>query len=184
MQKRPIQHKETVILERLMVVELNKDLANCYGHIDKINHTSYAMNLNFTFLTDLPAIVVRIRHLRAEFRPESLCFQLKITVYALYSNEYRLMPIAIQRTVCDFLKNEFKWIEEELKCSHVPTECPIVKGDWYVRNYIPDIKRLPFISPWDNLKLRFHFFEEATSKMTGLIDLYLRVDRMGQIIKH
>lgn len=55
---------------------------------------------------------------------------MEVRTYALFSNEYRVVPLVIKRNVCSFFEFEYKFFKDEVdKCSNCkfPSSCPLRK---------------------------------------------------------
>ncbi|GLV31618.1 hypothetical protein CBL_07379 [Carabus blaptoides fortunei] len=49
---------------------------------------------------------------------------------------------------------EFQWVKEDILRDGVfPTECPVKKGFYYTRNFVPNARNFPASLPWTNLKI-------------------------------
>lgn len=101
--------KQIFVLERAQVIYSDKEYVDFNLRVDKINKTSYAINLNFTILKDLP--------------PTSVLIEL----YAEYSNEYKIMPLTIKVSICEFFETYMKWITPEKVDAHLPNNGTIKK---------------------------------------------------------
>lgn len=55
-------------------------------------------------------------------------FQILISCFAFFSNEYRQVPLTIQKNICAFFENEFNFIKDEvIKDPSYVVACPIKK---------------------------------------------------------
>ena len=69
-----------------------------------------------------------------------------VELWELQGGEYRKTQFRLpKRAWCDFSTTEKFYLPEIWKTSNLPpqTDCPTLKGVYYIKNYIPDPEKLP-----------------------------------------
>ncbi|GLV31619.1 hypothetical protein CBL_07380 [Carabus blaptoides fortunei] len=107
----------------------------------------------------------------------NLPFQISVQLYGEYSNAYSRLPIRVGRIICESLRTEFQWVKEEiLKDGVFPTKCPVKKGFYYTRNFVPNAGNFPASLPWTNIKVELNITLPKGSILTRT-DVYVKLDQ-------
>ncbi|GLV35082.1 hypothetical protein CBL_09563 [Carabus blaptoides fortunei] len=159
--KRVLQSQNfEVIIEREELFDVDSDILRVHQTVNKYNRTCKAFSSNFTLLKDLNDDVT-----------------VDVQLFALYSNEYRPTPINFKRNACDMFKFEFLWIKSEIiKHNHFPTQCPVLAGNYYLKDFVPNGADFPAAAnlPWTNCMLCLRFLYQ--NKIFSTFKLYLTLD--------
>ncbi|KAF2886464.1 hypothetical protein ILUMI_19709 [Ignelater luminosus] len=121
------QNDYDVQVERVEVVWYNRSI----GRDFKVNYVFYnrsqkAFNVSVYLLVNLSTDITGT-----------------VQFYKFASNEYREFPMRVGANLChEYAKNNFN-IKELLKNTSNARNCPLPKGYYYVRYFVPDYSRFP-----------------------------------------
>ncbi|CAO1419280.1 unnamed protein product [Diamesa serratosioi] len=95
----------------------------------KVNRTTYAVNGSVKILQDIGNDVL-----------------VKVELWEQQGGEYRKTQFRLaEKAWCDFSKTETMYLPALWETSNFPPlqDCPLPKGEYYIKNFVPDPEKLP-----------------------------------------
>lgn len=71
--------------------------------------------------------------------------------------EYSNIGVPIKKGACEFIRHDKLFYPDFVKAGNFPKKCPVLPGEYYVKNYVINSREFPAVMPAGKFRILIHW---------------------------